>query len=173
MLESIIDAVKGQVVSTLTQQTGLGAAQAEQAVPLAKESIHEGVTSAISGGNIGGILDMVKSASDGSAGGGLMQNLVYQGIAGKMINKLTSRLGIPEAMAQKVSTIALPMILNKLAGKTREAGDSDGIDQGSLMSVLGLDAGSLLGGLSKGMLGGNKDGDKSGGLAGGLGNLFK
>ena len=56
MLESIIDAVKGQVVSSLTEQTGVGPKEAEQAVPLAKESITEGITSAISAGNIGGIL---------------------------------------------------------------------------------------------------------------------
>ena len=170
MLESIIDAVKGQVVSSLTEQTGVGPKEAEQAVPLAKESITEGITSAISAGNIGGILDMVKSASSGSAGGGLMENMVYRGIAGKLIAKLTSSLGLPQGMAQKVSTVALPIILSKLAGKTRQAGDTDEIDQGSLLDALGLDAGSLLSGLG-GLLGDKSKG--GGGLAGGLGSLLK
>ncbi|WP_420457723.1 hypothetical protein [Neolewinella sp.] len=180
MLDSLIDAAKGQLVTHLTQQTGLQAGQAEQAVPLAKESITEGLTSAASSGNIGGILDMVKGAS-GSAGGGgatgagsLMQNAVYQGIAGNFINKLTGKLGIPASMAQTVSSYALPFIMSKLAGKTRAAGDTDDIDKGSLLSVLGLDAGGLLGKAGD-LLGGSgdSDGNSGGGLGGALGGLLK
>ena len=182
MLDSLIDAAKGQLVSHLTQQTGLQAEQAEQSVPLAKESITEGLTSAASSGNIGGILDMIKGASGGTGGsgsvgsgaGGLMQNAVYQGIAGNFINKLTSKLGIPASMAQTVSSYALPFIMSKLAGKTRAAGDTDEIDKGSLLSVLGLDAGGLLGKAGD-LLGGkgDSDGGTGGGLGGALGGLLK
>ena len=179
MLDSLINAAKGQLVSHLTQQTGLQPEQAEQSVPLAKDSITEGLTSAVSGGNIGGILDMVRGAS-GSAGAGaagagsLMQNTVYQGIAGNFINKLTSKLGIPASMAQTVSSYALPFLLSKLAGQTRAAGDTDDIDQGSLLSTLGLDAGGLLGKAGD-LLGGNSDNDggSGGGLGGALGGLLK
>lgn len=173
MLDSIINAVKGQVVSTLTEQTGLGAGQAEQAVPLAQDSISEGITSAMGGGNLGGILDMVKTAAGGGATagspGGLMQNMVYQNIATNFIGKLTTKLGIPTGVAEQVSAFALPMIMGKLAGKTQEAGDTDDIDQGSLLSTLGLDAGGVLGKASD-MLGGGK---ASGGLGDTLGSLLK
>jgi hypothetical protein len=152
MLASIIDAVKGEVVSHLTQKTGMGTNQAEQAVPLAKDSISEGLSSAMAGGNIGGILDMIRGASGGGEAG-LAQNMVYKGIAAKFINKLTSKLGIPESMARTASSVALPYIMNAIAGKTAEDGDSDDIDQGSLMNVLGLDGGSLLN-KAGGMLGG-------------------
>ena len=182
MLDQLINSAKGQLVSQLTQQTSLGAEQAEQAVPLAKESINEGLTSAISGGNIGGILDMVRSAagSTGASGGtsGLLQNAVYQGIAGNFINKLTSKLGIPSGMAQTVSSYALPFIMGKLANKTQEAGDTDEIDKGSLMDTLGLDAGGLLG-AAGGLLGGkdkdndNDGGDGGGGIGGALGGFLK
>lgn len=181
MLDQLINAAKGQLIGQLTQQTGLGANQAEQAVPLAKESITEGVTSAISGGNIGGILDMVRGAAGGgnalgSPSGGLLQNAVYQGIAGNFISKLTTKLGIPASMAQTVSSYALPFILSKLAGKTQEAGATDEIDKGSLLSALGLDAGGLLG-AAGGLLGGNPSDDQdppsSGGLGGALGGLLK
>ena len=169
MLDSLFDSVKGQLVSKLTEQTGLGAAQAEQAAPLAKESITEGITGAISGGNIGGILDMVKGAT-GSATGGVLQNAVYTTIAGNFVSKLTAKLGIPASMAQKVSSFALPFLLSKLGGKTQEAGDTDDIDEGSLLSTLGLDAGGVLGSL----LGGDKgDGKDGGGLGGMLGGLLK
>ena len=188
MLDSILSAVKGQVTSAITEKTGLNLGQAEQAVPLAGESITEGVTSALSGGNVGGILDMLKGATSSGGGGGLVQNMLYKGIAGNFVSKLTSKLGLSEGVASTISSVALPMIMSKIGGATQAEGATDDIDQGSLMNVLGLDAGSLLGGLAGGggagdllgaagkMLGGNDGDDKDGGgggLLGGLGGMLK
>lgn len=176
MLDSIINAVKGQAISMLTEKTGVNANQAEQAVPMAKDSITDGITSAMGSGNLGGILDMVKQAasSGASAGnpGGLVQNTVYQGIATNFISKLTGKLGLSPSIAQQVSAFVLPMIMSKLAGKTREAGDTDDIDQGSLLSTLGLDAGGILGKATD-LLGGNDKDQSGGGLGGALGGLLK
>ena len=166
MLESILDAVKGEIVSTVQNETGLGPREAEQTVPLARESVSEGITGALSGGNLGGILDMLKGST---GGGGLLQNAVFQGIAAKFIHKLTGQLGLSEGVAQKVANLALPIILGKLAGRTRAAGDTDEIDKGSLLDVLGLDAGDILGNVAGGLLGGKGQGTKG---SGGFGNLF-
>lgn len=165
MLDSLMDGLKGQVIDTLKEKTGLDAGQAEQAVPLAKDSITEGLTSALSGGNISGILGMF---SGGDAGGGLMENMVYKGIAGNFINKITSALGIPESTAQTVSSFALPMIINKIKGQASD--DSGEVSQSGLMDTLGLDSGSLMDGL-KGQAGDMLK-DKLGGLGGGLGKMF-
>lgn len=160
MLDSLLDGLKGQVASTIAEKTGLDLGQAEKTIPVAKDSIVDGVMGAVSGGNVDGILDMLKGAVGGGSGGGLMENLVYKSIAGNFINKATSALGIPESMASTVSSLALPMILNKIGGAAQEAGDTDEIDQSSVMSALGLDTGGLM----------NKAKDLLGG--GGLGNLL-
>ncbi len=166
MLDSLLDGIKGQVVDTLKEKTGLDGGQAEQAVPLAKDSITEGLTSAMAGGNISGIMGMFGGGDGG--GGGLMENMVYKGIAGNFINKLTSKLGIPESMASTVSGFALPMIMDKIKGK---ASDADGnVSQSGLMDTLGLDAGSLTDGLKD--KAGDMLKDKLGGLGGGLGKMF-
>ena len=177
MLDSIFSAVKGQVVSQIAAKTGLDMGQAEQTIPLAKESVTEGLTSAVSSGNVDGILGMLKSATGGTGGGGdLMSNMVYKGIAGNFIGKLTSKLGLGDGVASTISSMALPMIMSKLGSATQSAGDSDGIDASSLMGVLGMDAGGMLGGAAK-FFGGDdkKDGDGSGGggLLGGLGGMLK
>ena len=122
-------------------------------------------TSAIAGGNVSGILDMLKGAVGGgsSAGGGLAgmaQNMVYKSIAGNFISKATSQLGLSEGVASSVSGLALPMIMEKIGGAAVAAGDTDEIDEGSVMSAMGLDAGGLMG-KAKDLLGGS-----------GLGNLF-
>ncbi|MEM9258158.1 MAG: hypothetical protein AAGA62_00850 [Bacteroidota bacterium] len=186
MLDSILDAVKGQVTSAITDKTGLDLGQAEKAIPLAGDSITDGITGALSGGNVDGILGMLKSATGDTSGGGLLENVVYKGIAGNFINKATSSLGLSEGVAGTISSLALPMIMEKIGGATKAAGDTDGIDAGSMMSALGLDAGSLLGNLAGdgaagdllgaaskllGDQGGSNQG--GGGLLGKLGGLFK
>lgn len=187
MLDTIMNAVKGQVLSAVTEKTGLDLGQAEKALPLAQESITDGIMGAVSGGNVDGILGMLTSATGGSdstsSGGGLLQNMVYKGIAGSFVSKVTSSLGLSEGIASTLSSVALPMILSKIGGATQAAGDTDGIDAGSMMSALGLDAGSLLGGLAGGgaagdllgqaanLLGDKKEGD--GGLLGKIGGMFK
>lgn len=182
MLDTIMGAVKGQVLSAITEKTGLDLGQAEKALPLAQESITDGIMGAVSGGNVDGILGMLTSAVGGGSGGGLVENLVYKGIAGNFVSKVTSSLGLSEGVASTLSSVALPMIMNKIGGATQAAGDTDGIDADSMMSALGLDAGSLLGGLTgggaagdllgkaAGMLGDNKGG---GGLLGKIGGMFK
>ena len=184
-----MDAVKGQVVSAITEKTGLNVGQAEQVLPLAQESVTEGIMGAVSGGNVDGILGMLTSAvsGGGDAGGGLLQNMMYKGIAGNLVSKLTGSLGIDSGIAGTLSSVALPMIMNKIGGATQAAGDTDGIDAGSMMSALGLDAGGLLSGLAGGgaagdllgkaadMLGdaGDKGKDAGGGLLGKSGGMFK
>ncbi|MEO0732519.1 MAG: hypothetical protein AAFZ52_06770, partial [Bacteroidota bacterium] len=168
MLDSILDAVKGQVSTTIAEKTGLDLGQAEKAIPLAGESITEGITGAISGGNVDGILGMLTSATGG--GGNLVENVLYKGIAGNFISKATSSLGLSEGVAGTISSLALPMIMEKIGGATKAAGDTDGIDAGSMMSALGLDSGSLLSGLAGGaaanLLGGDDKKEKGGGLLG-------
>ena len=163
MLDSLIDSVKGQVIGAIAEKTSLDVDQAQKTVPAAKESINEGVTNAIAGGNVSGILDMLKSAAGSGGAGDLAQNTVYKGIAAKFINKVTGALGIPESMAEQVSSVALPMIMSKIGGAAKSAGDTDEIDKSSAMEALGLDAGSLLG----------KAGGELGKKLGGLGGMFK
>ncbi|NJC25449.1 DUF937 domain-containing protein [Neolewinella antarctica] len=170
MLDSIMGAVKGQITSAITEKTGLDLGQAQQAIPLAQDSVTEGLTGAVTSGNVDGILGMLKSAT-GGGGGDLVNNLVYKGIAGSFVSKLTSSLGLSSGIASTIAGVALPMIMSKLGGATQQAGDSDGLDAGSLMGVLGMDTGGLLGQAGKLLGGGDKGG--GGGLLGGLGGLLK
>lgn len=187
MLDSILDAVKGQVVSTIAEKTGLGASQAEQTIPLAGESITEGLMGAVTGGNMDGILGMLQGAVGGNAGGnaGLMSNPLVKGIAGNFIGKMTNSLGLDEGIAGTISSLAIPMIMSKIGGAAQAHGDTDGIDAESVMGALGLDAGDLLSSLAGGgaagdllgkaadMLGDTKTNSGGGGLLGKLGGFFK
>lgn len=163
MLDLLLDGMKGQVIDKLKESTGLDAGQAEQAVPLAKESITEGLTSAVTGGNISGLMNMFSGGGDG-----LTSNPVYKMIADNFIGKLTSSIGIPASMAGTVSSMALPMLLNKIKG---EASSNDGsVDQAGIMNMLGMNSDSMMDNLK------DKAGDilkgKLGDIGGGIGKLF-
>lgn len=197
MLDSLLDGIKGQLAGAIAEKTGINMGQAEKTIPLAGDSIKEGIMGAASEGNIGDIVGMFSSLTGGKESGGLggaasmlsglaggggdgiggmMKNAVFSNIANNFMGKLTSQLGLPSGISNTISSMALPMIMNKIKGAA--SNDAGEIDQAGLMNTLGLDAGDLLGGLM-----GGKDSaadaikdkavdalkDK---LGGGLGNLF-
>lgn len=221
MLDSLLDGLKGQVAGAIAEKAGIDLGQAEQAVPLAGESIKEGIMGAVSEGNAGDIMGMFSGLAGGGsesggggalgalaglaggnsggggalgalaglAGGGggagdLMKNAVFSSISGNFVGKLTSQLGLPSGIASTISTMALPMIMNKIKGSA--SNESGEMDAAGLMNTLGVDAGAM-GGLGS-LLGGlGGDAGAEGGVAdalkdkaidavkdklGGLGNLL-
>ncbi len=172
MLDNILGGLKDQVISAVAEKTGLNANQAEETIPVAKESIMSGLMGAVSGGNMSGILGMFSGGK-----GGFLQNMVYQNIASNFIGGITSKLGISPDMAQMVSSTALPMIIDKIGGKA--ADDSGNVTESGLMSALGMSGGmgDMLGKAGD-MLGGGGDAaeglkDKAEDLLkGGIGGLF-
>ena len=187
MLDSLLDGMKGQVAGALAEKAGISMGQAEQAVPLAGESIKEGILGAVTKGKASDVMGMFSGLTGGGGGamgalaglaggggggvGGMMKNMVFAGIAQNFVGKLTSKIGLPAGIANTVSTMALPMILNKIKGAaSNEAGE---VNQAGLLKTLGVDAGGLLGGL-----GGGADGavdaakDALKGKLGGIGGLL-
>ena len=173
MLDSLLDGIKGQVASAVSEKAGIDLGQAEQTVPLAGESIKEGLMGAVSGGDISGILGMF-------SGGDMQQSSIFQSIASTFMGKLGG-LGIGGGSASMISSLALPMIMNKIKGAASD--DSGAVSQDGLMSLLGgggggaLGAitgalgggGGALGAITGALSGGAKDAaDGAGGLLGGL-----
>ncbi len=153
MLDSIISGIKSQAIGAITGQTGATASQAEASVPIAQESIKEGLMGAATSGNFGGITDMFKSAAGGGGGmASLAKNAVYMSIATKFISKLTGSLGLGDGVANKISSVALPMIIGKVgADVTKDGGSS--MDLGSITKLVGGGAAGGLGNMVKGFMG--------------------
>lgn len=160
MLDSIIDSVKGQAISAITGQASVTPAQAEQALPLAQDSIKEGLMGAATSGQFGEISSLLKLAGGGAGLGALTSNPLFSTILGGFAGKLVSKLGLGSGVANTVAGAALPLIMSKLGGAaTKEGGGA--LDLGSITKLLGGgaagSAGGALGGLAdqaKGLLGG-------------------
>ena len=153
MIQETINSMKGELTGLLTQKTGLTPDKAGASVDIAKDDILSGLKKEATGGNVAGLMGLLKGGS--ATGNPIVTNIVNQ-YAGSLITKL----GLPESMSKQVATFAIPFILSKLQSKT--AGKSDG----DLASMMGGDLGGGMGDLLKKGLGG------MGGLGGGLGGLF-
>ncbi len=154
MLDSLLDGIKGQVASAISEKAGIDLGQAEQTVPLAGESIKEGLMGAVSGGDLSGIMGMF-------SGGDMAQSSIFQTIAGTFMGKLGG-LGIGGGSASMISSLALPMIMNKIKGAA--SNDAGEVSQDGLMSVLG-GGGGALGAITGALSGG------AGGAGGALGAI--
>lgn len=159
MLDQLMSSVGGNVISELTEKTGINAEQAKSVLPVAQESLQSGLMEQVTGGNMSGIMGMFNSS-----GGGLMNNPVFAAIKAKFATGVMSKLGVPESVAGMVAGTGMTSMVTGLASQLK--GDSGEVSQDDLMSKLGLGGG--LGDMAKGPLG-----DKLGGLgdiAGGLGD---
>ena len=159
MLDKLMGSISGDVISQLTEKTGISADQAKGVLPVATESIQSGLMEQVTGGNIGGILNMFNSK-----GSGMTDNPIFGAIKQKMLGSLMSKMGLPESLAGLVAGNGLESIIGGLSGKL--GGDSGEVTQDSMMSGLGLDGGGL-GDIAKGMAGDMLK-DKLGGLGGKL-----
>lgn len=145
MLESIINSVKGQLTGELQNKFNIDPNQANRSVDLAKDNLANGLKKEATGGDFGGIMDMLKgnkAPADSS---------VVNGMTNNYIGELTSKLGIPEQVARQIGPFVMTFLMNKVSGKVT----SEGMGQSDVMGMLG---GGLMDKLPKGI------GDKLGGL---------
>ncbi|MFK8007697.1 MAG: hypothetical protein AB8H03_15065 [Saprospiraceae bacterium] len=153
MLDKIMEQLGGGVAEQIAGKAGVSLDQAKGMLPFAQESLQEGLMSQVTGGNVSGLLGMFQGASGG--GGGLMDNPIFASIKGMFMKKVMTNMGLPESVAGLAAGTGMSSLIGGLAGKMVSHGDTDDIDAGSLMSVLGVggDAGGMLG-KAAGMLGG-------------------
>jgi hypothetical protein len=149
MIQDLVNSMKGELTGMLTQKTGLTPDKAGASVDIAKDSIANGLKNELTGGNISGLMGLLKGGS--TSGNPIVTNLVNQ-YAGSLIAKL----GLPESVSKQVATFAVPFILSKIQGRTAGKSDTD------IAGMLGGDLGGVGDLLKKGV----------GGLGGGLGGLF-
>lgn len=147
MLGNIINSVKGQLTGELQDKFKLDPQQANQSVDLAKDHVTEGLKKEASGGDVSGIMNMLKG-QQASQGSPVMSSMIQN-----YLGDLTSKVGIPESVAQQVAPFVVSFLMNKIGGKV----NADGLGQSDIMGMLG---GGLADKLPKGI--GNK-----------LGGLFK
>lgn len=175
MFDKIMEAVGGDALSQITSQAGVTPEQAKEMLPLAQESLQEGLTSNM--GNTEGLLGMFNSAG----GSGLMSNGIFGSIKGLFMQKIMTKMGLPSSVAGLAAGAGMGSMIGGISNMLKADGDNDGIDASNIMNLLGGGGGAagMLGGLmgGAGALGGIKDaaaglmGGATEGAGGALGGL--
>ena len=145
MLENIINSVKGQLTGDLQNKFNLNPTQAEQSVDLAKEQIETGLQKEAAGGDVSGIMNLLKGGQAAAASHPAVSDMVNN-----YVQALSTKLGIPAGVASQIGPHVIQFIMEKLSGKV----NSGEVKQTDLMGMLGGLGGKLPGGL----------GDKLGGM---------
>lgn len=143
MLGNIINSVKGQLTGELQDKFKLDPGQANQSVDLAKDHVTQGLKNEAAGGDIGGIMNMLKgqkAPQDSSAMNSMIQNYV---------GELTSKVGIPDTVAKQVGPFVVSFLMNKLGSNVNSQSDLMGMLGGGLTDKLPKGLGDKLGGLFK------------------------
>ncbi|MBF8963511.1 hypothetical protein I0P70_09650 [Pontibacter sp. FD36] len=143
MLGNIINSVKGQLTGELQDKFNIDSGQANQSVDLAKDHVTEGLKKEASGGDAGGIMNMLKgqkAPQDSPAMNSTIQNY---------IGDLTSKVGIPESVAKQVGPFVVSFLMNKIGGNVNSQSDLMGMLGGGLTDKLPKGMGDKLGGLFK------------------------
>lgn len=184
MLDKIMELVGGNALNELTSKAGISMDQAKQMLPLAQDSLQEGLMSQITGGNLDGLIGMFNSAGSGSSS--LMNNSIFNGIKGMFLQKIMKNIGLPESIAGLAAGTGMGSIIDGISGLLKSDGDNEDINASKMNVLGGGGAGSMLGSLLGGKEGGIMDSigdvagdllggsgsDKGGGVGGMLGKLF-
>lgn len=184
MLDKILEIAGSDVLQSITAKTGISEPQAKAMLPLAKESLTEGLLSEMTNGNKDGLLNLFNSVG----GDGLLSNSLFNNLKGIFMQKIISGLGLPDSVAQLAAGAGMSTLVGSLAGMMKADGENEGINFSNIVNVLGGSGGAgvlgnMLGGMSKssegglgglmGMAGDMLDGDtnknnEGGNLLGGL-----
>lgn len=165
-----------QIVTQLTQKevSSNPNISGELAGSVAKEtggSLMEGLQSAVSGGNVGDLMNMFGSTDTNS----LTSNPVVKNIVESLTSKLGSNVGLDAGTAGNFAGTVIPQILNMVLSKVKSGDFNVGDILGSLTGGSGASKGSVLDQNGDGKLGIDDaiSAVTKGGLGDMLGGLFK
>ncbi|MDF9796144.1 hypothetical protein OKW21_001407 [Catalinimonas alkaloidigena] len=150
MLDQIINSLKGELSKKFTGDFGMQEDKVDDAVAIAKDDIFETVKDEIGRGNIGGLMSLFQNKEQ------IGSNPIVTNIIKKYAGDLGSKLGLDPNLSSTIANYAIPFILGKFINTAQEKG----VDQASLMSMLGGSGdGKDIGDMLKGQFG-----DSLGGL---------
>ena len=157
MLDKIMETLGGDALNEMTSKAGISMDQAKQMLPLAQDSLKEGLMSQVTGGNMDGLLGMFNGGSSG-----LMSNGIFGSIKGMFMKKIMTNMGLPESVAGLAAGSGMGSLISGITGMLKADGDNDDVDASNIMNVLGGGGaagmlGSLLGGSGGGMMDNLKD----------------
>ncbi|WPP52339.1 hypothetical protein [Catalinimonas niigatensis] len=127
MIDQIINSLKGELTKKFTGDFGMQQEKVDDAVVLAKDDIFDTVKDEVGRGNLGGLMSLFQNKEQ------IATNPMVTNMIRKYAGNLGSKLGLDPKLSSTIANYAIPFILSKFINTAQEKG----IDQASLMSMLG------------------------------------
>jgi hypothetical protein len=171
MLDQLFKIIQDSSVDTVVNNKQIPNEHNEGVQKVVLSEIQNGLSSAIAGGNISGVMDLFGKAAKG---GQLTNNPIVSLITNNVTSALKSKFGISEAISKSMVNSLIPVVLSKFSQKTADKNDAS-IDMNTVIKSLaggklsnGLDFNSLLNQVTqKGSVGGIDFGNMASALLGG------
>ncbi len=146
MIDKILSAVAGEVGESLIKKVGLTPKEAEDTIELTGETAMEVVTSQMTSGNIGAVMNLFtkKKANNAAADG------IQNQITSMLTQKLASQLGFSSDKITPIVSMVLPVVMNYISDKNDETDEND---DSPLQEMFGGASKKMVKGALGGMLG--------------------
>ena len=145
MLEKLLGTLKSEVGSQIINQTQLPENKLDGVFKVIGDVTKKEVTSQMSGGGLGNLLNLFSGQANNSAA-----NLIQNNIASGVVSGLVSKLGLTPDMSKMIANIAVPAVINLITKKNSATPDDD---PSPLKEIFGTGKSAAIGGIAKGILG--------------------
>lgn len=146
MLEKIINSVKSEVGGQIAGKTNLPSGTIDNVFSEISDVTKQEVTNQMMGGNLSNVMNLFSDKPNNNDADQIQSN-----ISSGVISRLTGKLGLSPQIAQTVSSMAVPAIINMITKKNKSTPDDDPSPLNDLFGGLGKEK---IGDAAKGMLGG-------------------
>lgn len=146
MLEQLINSVKSEVGSQIAAKTSLPSGKMDQVFSVIGDVTKKEVTKQMVGGNLSNVMNLFSDKPNNKDANSLQSN-----ITSGVISNLTGKLGLSPQIANTISSIAIPALINMITKKNNATADDDPSPLNDIFGTLGKGG---LGDAAKGMLGG-------------------
>lgn len=138
MLDSIIDLVKNEALSAITNNSGVPADKKDAAIETTTSSIVDGLKNQLTPDNLSNIISLVGGGSGSSDSlSGSLENSV--------VSALSQKVDLNANVAKSIASVVIPAIMGLIAKKNDDPNDSFNLE--SLAKSLTKDKGGILGAL--------------------------
>jgi hypothetical protein len=143
MINNFLQTIKSELAGKLSGQSDLSSDKAEEASSTVTNTVKDEISEKAQKGQIDGIMALM---GKGGASSGLARNL-----EGKVAGNLAAKVGIPQNIAAKIASFAVPFVVSKLGEFTSSKGKDNNEGKQEMLGELGLGSlkDKLPGGLGK------------------------
>lgn len=120
MLDQLLNTVKSQVGGEIAGKTNLPAGKLDEVFSEIGNVTKKEVTNQMVGGNISNVMNLFSDKPNNSGA-----NQIQSNISSGVISNLTGKLGLSPQIAQTISSIAIPAVMNMITSKNKETPDDD------------------------------------------------